>query len=111
MVPIAAATALRAQTYWRTTRVLDRSTAPFTAAVIVRPSDKDEAAAKALALAEQLASNACVTRALDADDDAGAHGRATLAVAIGELLGRGIPRAGYLKVSVEDGARELWADV
>lgn len=99
--------AARAATpYWNTTRTIDVSTAPFTIAVTVRPSDKD--AAK---LAEQLANNAHVKAALDADADKGARGRAALQAAVDEFIRHGIPRSGYLKVSVESGSREIWLDV
>lgn len=92
------------QTYWNTTRTIDRSTSPFTSTTIVRPSDKSESAAKDLAT--RLTNNKYVVQELASD----AEGRLMLEVAIKMLLDRGIPCAGYLKINVEHGAREIWVD-
>ena len=92
------------QTYWDTTRTLDRSTSPFTCGAIVRPSDKSEFASKGLAT--YFENNTYVAQELASD----AEGKRTLAIAIKMLLDRGISHVGYLKINVEHGAREIWVD-
>lgn len=86
----------------------------FTFAVTVRVSDlggadicptEEIAAAVGKTLTDKLLASPFLDRYLSQME------KAELQATVTKLLLRGLPRSGYLKASIEGGAREVWLDV
>ncbi len=96
------------ETGWVVGRTIDVRTAPFTAAVVVRPGNKTNAEADVLT--NKLLSKPYVSDEFSEDDKIGL--RNAVRILVRSRTGkRSMPRAVYIKVSVEEGVREVWLDV